>query len=385
MFDEEKQPVRVTSFPRGTLLLNRLMQELFVQLQESICLRSKLFEVRFLTTSIDQAVVVLLYKVPLTDAWKAEATRLAKVLKVKVIGRARKMKFVASGIIIAPTVSTASSSNADTTIIEGTSGIYSNRNEASVNSTSTGEDDSDAEAEADGDFLEDGDESVREVLTVGDRSFIYYQTEGAFSQPNARVCEKMLQFAIEASQGALQEDLLELYCGGGTFTIALAHCYRNVLATEMSKMSVQLGKKAIQENGITNIKIARLSSEEFTEAYSQTRSFQRLQDSDIDLSTYNLTTVLVDPPRAGLDKSTCQLISRFDKIIYISCNPVTLARDLEVLTATHSIARLAAFDQFPYTDHLECGVFLVKNKDVVDDHNSASILGKRPIEEDPIA
>ena len=68
----------------------------------------------------------------------------------------------------------------------------------------------------------------------------------------------------------------------------------------------------------------------------------------------------MDPPRAGLDHDTCMLISIFDKIIYISCNPETLARDVTKLLLTHVIIRVAAFDQFPYTHHLESGVFLVK-------------------------
>ena len=70
--------------------------------------------------------------------------------------------------------------------------------------------------------------------------------------------------------------------------------------------------------------------------------------------------MLVDPPRAGLDHDTCMLISIFDKIIYISCNPETLARDVTKLLLTHMIIRVAAFDQFPYTHHLESGIFLVK-------------------------
>ena len=54
------------------------------------------------------------------------------------------------------------------------------------------------------------------------------------------------------------------------------------------------------------------------------------------------------------------MISIFDKIIYISCNPETLARDVKKLLVTHDIIKVAAFDQFPYTHHLESGVFLVK-------------------------
>jgi tRNA (uracil-5-)-methyltransferase len=71
-----------------------------------------------------------------------------------------------------------------------------------------------------------------------------------------------------------------------------------------------------------------------------------------------MDTLLVDPPRAGLD-STCRTLAKgFERVVYISCNPDTLARDVAELSATHRVTRLAAFDQFPYTHHLECGILL---------------------------
>ncbi len=69
---------------------------------------------------------------------------------------------------------------------------------------------------------------------------------------------------------------------------------------------------------------------------------------------------MVDPPRAGLDIDTIKLISNIENIIYISCNPETLARDLVGLTQTHKIMQSAIFDQFPHTHHIESGVFLTK-------------------------
>lgn len=71
-----------------------------------------------------------------------------------------------------------------------------------------------------------------------------------------------------------------------------------------------------------------------------------------------LHTLLVDPPRAGLDQTSRALAATFARVVYVSCNPETLARDLTQLSATHTLTRLAAFDQFPYTPHLECGVVL---------------------------
>lgn len=233
---------------------------------------------------------------------------------------------------------------------------------------------------------------IEEVLHVNNRDIKYYQTEGAFSQPNAKVCELMIDWALDCTKDSHHSDLLELYCGGGTFTAPLAANFKQVLATEMSKVSVQLATRCFEMNNITNIKIARLSSEDFTAAYNGVRTFQRLKDSGINIKSYNFSTVLVDPPRSGLDSATCALLAQFPNIIYISCNPTTLARDLQVLTKSHSVLRCAAFDQFPYTDHLESGVHLVLKSSVlkaaVQDEPvavavavAASELGKRSFED----
>ena len=82
----------------------------------------------------------------------------------------------------------------------------------------------------------------------------------------------------------------------------------------------------------------------------------------IDLTSKNFTTVLVDPPRAGLDPDTLAMISQFEHIIYISCNPNTLVDNLSALSKTHEVTRAALFDQFPFTDHMESGVFLRRKK-----------------------
>ncbi len=111
-------------------------------------------------------------------------------------------------------------------------------------------------------------------------------------------------------------------------------------------------------NDVENITFARLASEEMTEALNGVREFSRLKD--IDLKSYNFSTVLVDPPRAGLDAGTIELISTIENIIYISCNPETLARDLETLIKTHDVKEAAMYDQFPHTAHVESGVFLRK-------------------------
>ena len=118
----------------------------------------------------------------------------------------------------------------------------------------------------------------------------------------------------------------------------------------------------LHANGISNTRVARLSAEEFVEAHAGAREFRRLEMAGIKLdgpdSPDRLETLFVDPPRAGLDQTCRTLAASFRRVVYVSYNPETLARDLAELSATHDVVRLAAFDQFPYTPHLECGVVL---------------------------
>ncbi len=146
------------------------------------------------------------------------------------------------------------------------------------------------------------------------------------------------------------------YCGNGNFTLPLSTRVRKVLATEISKSSVNAALANLEDNQINNIELVRLSAEELTQALNGVREFRRL--ASIDLNSYAFGTVFVDPPRAGMDSDTCELVRRFDRILYISCNPETLAENIRQLSDTHQIVKTALFDQFPWTDHMESGVLL---------------------------
>jgi len=154
-------------------------------------------------------------------------------------------------------------------------------------------------------------------------------------------------------------DLLELYCGNGNFSLALVDNFRNVLGTELSKVSVDAAQWNIEANGVTNLHIAAMSSEQFTALRNEGISSSKTL-GDIDVASYDFSTVLVDPPRAGMDAETCKMVQDFEAIVYISCNPETMRQNLGIISATHDIAKFAVFDQFPYTAHLECGAYLVK-------------------------
>ena len=164
----------------------------------------------------------------------------------------------------------------------------------------------------------------------------------------------MLHWARKHSQNS-QGDLIELYCGNGNFSIALAENFNRVLATEISKTSVASAQHNIALNGVENLQIIKMAAEEVSEALAG-RDFFRLRE--VDLSSYDFSTIFVDPPRSGLDDLTRKMVTDYDKILYISCNPETLARDLEAICQTHEIKTTALFDQFPYSHHIESGVVL---------------------------
>ena len=324
MWNEEKKPVEIKSFPRGCTKINELMDQLFQQLKadSSGLLAKGLFEVRFVATTSGEAVVVLIYRQPLVDEWRSAASTAAAAMGANIVGRSRKLKVVVG--------------------CKGGASTCSDGDEAV--------DDNSAEI-------------IEECLSISSTDKYYlYQTEGAFSQPNAKVCEQMINWCLRHTEKSHEHDLLELYCGGGTFTMALSVNFNKVIATEVSKQSVQLASMAIKKNKIGNVQIAKMSAEEFSEAYTGTRRFQRLEDAGIDFRQANIRTVFVDPPRAGIDAKTCQLLCSFDRIVYVSCNPETLARDLAIMADTHEVVAAAAFDQFPYTHHLECGAIIKRRR-----------------------
>ncbi|MDO4997234.1 MAG: tRNA (uridine(54)-C5)-methyltransferase TrmA [Neisseria sp.] len=291
--------IRLTQFPTASQAINDLMQPLLQAIAAVPVLKNRLYQCEFLSTLSGEVLLTLIYHKKLDDEWQAAAQNLQTQFGVFVIGRSRGQKVVLSQ-----------------------------------------------------DF-------VTEKLQVGQQSFVYRQFEGSFTQPNAQVCQKMLTWAVDCANG-LGGDLLELYCGNGNFTLPLAQQFKRVLATEVSKTSVQAAQWNIEANQADNIAIARLSAQEFTQAYQGEREFRRLQEQGVDLKSYDFSTIFVDPPRAGVDDETLKLVAQFEHVIYISCNPETLHSNLQVLTQTHDVVRMAMFDQFPFTHHIESGVLLKK-------------------------
>lgn len=280
--------------------IDLLMPKLLDAIQNNEELKNRLFAVEFLCSTADDMLVTLIYHRKLAEPWEQEARLLEERLNIKVIGRARKQKIVLS------------------------------------------------------------QDYIQEELTINNNVFYFEYKEGGFTQPNTGVNIQMIEWVLNHIEA--KEDLCELYCGGGNFTIPLSKKFNKVLATEISKTSIKSAQRNCALNNITNIDFIRMSAEEFVDALNEVREFNRLKD--INLKEYHFSTIFVDPPRAGLDDLTRALVCDYEQIIYISCNPETLARDLGHITKTHSIEHFALFDQFAYTQHIECGVVLKRKQSV---------------------
>ena len=292
---DPKSPQRIERCTIAAEPITALMEPLRQAILLEPELRRKLYQVDFLATLSGEMLVTLIYHRPLDDAWIACAEVLRGHLPIDhIIGRSRKQKIV-----------------------------------------------------LDRDY-------VVERLTVDGHTFIYQQVENSFSQPNASVARHMLHWARRCAARIEGGDLLELYGGNGHFSIALAAYFPKVLMTEISGTSIRSARWNLAANGVTHIEVVKASAEQVSKAlHCQDATLKQVA-----LSDYNFSTLLVDPPRAGLDALTRALAARFEHILYISCNPETLARDLHTLRHTHEVVEAALFDQFPYTHHIESGVWL---------------------------
>ena len=181
-----------------------------------------------------------------------------------------------------------------------------------------------------------------------------FQSDKTFFQPNKYIYPKMYEFIENIIDSP--RDLLELYCGVGSFSLPLSHKFKKVFASENNRESINMLNKSLVINNITNVCVARLNAEEVTEVFSG-KKFNRMKDIIID--EYSFSHILVDPPRCGLDNNVIKLINNFENLIYISCNPDTYINDLKLLK-NFKIKDIAIFDQFTNTDHLEIVSILKK-------------------------
>lgn len=191
---------------------------------------------------------------------------------------------------------------------------------------------------------------INENSFYGDTSFIeiinhqlFTVSYDSFFQINRYICSKI--FDLINNHIDNNEIILDLYCGVGTLGI-------NASKNAKKAFGIEIVKNAVL-NAITNSKINKRDNI-FYMLGDVSECLPKIKDK--------VDTIIADPPRAGLDKITKNTIINFkpSKIIYVSCDPMTLARDLKELSVYYNVIDLKGLDMFPFTQHIESFVVLTK-------------------------
>ena len=191
-----------------------------------------------------------------------------------------------------------------------------------------------------------GDDNITDVL-LGKKFVI---SPNSFYQVNHNQCEKLYAKACEYADLKGDETLLDLYCGVGTIGLTMADKVKKLIGIEIIPQAIQNAKINADINGITNARFICADAPKGAEILKK--------------DGIKPDVVIVDPPRKGCDSSLFETIYEMNpkRIVYVSCDSSTLARDLNILqTKGYITKRLCAVDMFPRTPHVE-SVALIERK-----------------------
>lgn len=185
-----------------------------------------------------------------------------------------------------------------------------------------------------------GSELLRYQLPAYELSYDFHPME--FTQVNQAINRQLVDLALDLLDPLQEDVVLDLFCGIGNFTLPIARCAGHVLGMELSESSIDRARKNAMANGITNVDFSVLN----------------LIEPAVDVGTLvpaNATKVLLDPPRSGAE-AICEALASTNvhRVVYVSCNPLTLARDVKILVDHgFQLEQAGVIDMFPHTTHVE--------------------------------
>lgn len=191
--------------------------------------------------------------------------------------------------------------------------------------------------------------SRKNIIVYGDGTIIdrlgdyeFKISPNSFYQVNPVQTEKLYNLAIEGAKLKKDDILCDLYCGIGTIGIFASKYVEKVYGVEIVEEAIKDAKQNAEINNVDNI--------EFIQGDVEV-AFNKMLDNGVKPSV-----VIVDPPRKGLDSKTDQNLCnlKLDRLVYVSCNPATLMRDLQVLEDVYKIDSITPVDNFCYSSHIEC-------------------------------
>ena len=184
-----------------------------------------------------------------------------------------------------------------------------------------------------------GDGYIYDIL--GDYTFKI--SPMSFYQTNPVQTEMLYNIAIEQAKLDNDDILYDLYCGIGTIGIFASKYVKKVYGIEIVEDAIKDAKENANLNNVKNIEFICGDVE---------KVFENVMKQKGDYPS----VIFVDPPRKGLDKNTIEniLVVKPKKIVYISCNPATMVRDLNLMEEDYDICEIQPVDMFPFTSHVEC-------------------------------
>lgn len=190
-----------------------------------------------------------------------------------------------------------------------------------------------------------GNDKITDIL-LGKKFVISPQS---FYQVNHNQCEKLYSLAAEYADLKGSETVVDLYCGAGTIGLTLADKCRHLVGIEIVPSAIENAKENARLNGVHNAEFI------CADAFDGAREIEKMG--------LKPDLVIVDPPRKGCQKELFDVIENMGarRIVYVSCDSATLARDLAILNEKgYTLKNLTAVDMFPRTPHVECVVLLSK-------------------------
>lgn len=194
-----------------------------------------------------------------------------------------------------------------------------------------------------------GDGYIKDIL--GDYTFKI--SPQSFYQVNPLQAEKLYNLGVEAAKITKNDIVFDLYCGIGTISLFMAKYAKKVYGVEIVEQAIKDAKENAKNNNIENTEFIAGDTE-------------IVLDDLINNKKIIPDVVMVDPPRKGLDNRTIENINKIkpNRVIYISCNPATLIRDLAKFEENYEIKSIQPVDMFPFTSNVECVAVLQLKQDM---------------------
>ncbi len=185
----------------------------------------------------------------------------------------------------------------------------------------------------------------------------YEISSNSFFQTNTLQAEKLYQSVMDSAELSGTETVYDLYCGTGSISLFLAKKVKEVYGFEIIRSAVEDAQRNALNNGIENAQFFKANLDTYFKGYVSFSNFtKKYKISKPDV-------VVIDPPRAGMHVDVVNYLPKFKakKIIYISCNPTTQARDIKILIQKgYNLTKTTMVDMFPHTPHIETVAVLHK-------------------------